>query len=211
MLERATRVVEPFQLDDRGLGLGERGCRLQPRGLPGRGWPARPSVQQLHAPLARCGSCRLGTSKRFERGGRVSRFIDRGAEEREQRRQPVIPVGKQAYRSLEQSAGRTVVSACMRTAAGCRQPAPGAVRKRARLVVVCSEIDPVAVRLLEVVAEYLVLLDEIEAVLLQPGPRSARGGRRGRLSGGLRRRRRGAGGGGSGSRPRRRAAAGRAG
>ena len=75
-------------------------------------------------------------------------------------------------------------------------------------VLVVAELGPVAVRLLEVVAEDLVVLDELGAALLRASRRSARAARRGSPSAAPRRRRRGSAGGGSGRRPRRRAAPG---
>ena len=90
--------------------------------------------------------------------------------------------------------------------AASRRPRPRRREPRGRLrrqaVVLSPELGAVAMRLLEVVADDLVQLDELGAVLVEPARRSARAARRGSPSGARRTRRRGSAGGGSGTRPR---------
>ncbi len=73
--------------------------------------------------------------------------------------------GQEVRRTLEQLERRAEVVACDRPAARFGESLPCACREG---IVVLPEVEPVAVRLLEVVAGELVELDELGAVLLEP-------------------------------------------
>src|SRR5215203_6399761 len=80
-----------------------------------------------------------------------------------------MPIRKERERTFGEPDRRRDIGAAHRLAGGCREPFSRVERELPRLVVDRSELRPVAVRLLEVVADDLVSLGEmLGADLLEP-------------------------------------------